>query len=333
MTRPIDDTHEPSRRSWVEAANRDGADFPVQNLPFGVFRRRATEDAPRIGVAIGDQILDLVRCRDLSLLEGLPGALLEATARPSLNALVALGASPLSQLRRRISELLSADRGKPDLRVLVPMKETETQLPLQIGDYTDFYASIFHARSVGRLFRPGNPLLPNYRHLPIGYHGRSSSIVVSGTPVGRPCGQTDPDRTAHPSFGPTRSLDYEVELGVFVGRGNELGRPVRLDDAEARIFGVCLLNDWSARDLQAWEAQPLGPFLAKSFATSVSPWVVTLEALAPFRCPAFVRSEGDPRPLPNLFSERNEAAGGLGVTVDVLLRSERCAASGSRRCS
>ena len=322
MTRPIDDTHDLRRRSWVETANRDGADFPIQNLPFGVFRRRAAPDAPAIGAAIGDQILDLARCRDLGFLEGLPTALLEAIAGPSLNVLMALGAGPASSLRHRISELLSADEGTPDPRVLVPMMETDPHLPVRIGDYTDFYASIFHARNVGKLFRPGNPLLPNYRHLPIGYHGRSSSIVVSGTPVGRPCGQADPDGTAHPSFGPTWSLDYEVELGLLVGRGNELGRPVRIDDAEAHIFGVCLVNDWSARDLQAWEAQPLGPFLAKSFATSVSPWVVTLEALAPFRCPAFARSDGDPRPLPHLCSEPNEAAGGLDVTVEVLLRSE-----------
>ena len=200
------------------------------------------------------------------------------------------------------------------------MSDAELMLPVDIGDYTDFYASVFHATHVGSLFRPENPLLPNYKHVPIAYHGRSSSIVVSGTPIDRPSGQTKGAGDG-PVFGPTARLDYEAEVGFLMGRGNALGHPIPIDDAERHIFGLCLVNDWSARDIQAWEYQPLGPFLSKSFATTVSPWVVTLEALAPFRTAAFARPPDDPRPLPYLSSAANEVSGGLDLTVEVFLRS------------
>ena len=317
----INDTHDPSLRSWVDTANVDRADFPIQNLPMGVFRRRGSQDAPRIGVAIGDQILDLSCCRDMGLLEGLPEELQGASAAPVLNVLMALGGRAMSQLRQRLVKILRADGRSADERVLVPMRDAELRLPADIGDYTDFYASIFHATNVGKLFRPDSPLLPNYKHVPIAYHGRSSSIVVSGTPVQRPWGQMKEPDAAFPSFNPSRMLDYEMEVGVFVGAGNALGRPVSLDEAETHVFGLCLINDWSARDLQVWESQPLGPFLSKNFATSVSPWVVTLEALAPFRCPASTRPSSDPPLLPYLFSDGNQADGGIDLTLEVLLRS------------
>ena len=236
---------------------------------------------------------------------------------------MALGGRAMSQLRQRLVRILRADGRGADERVLVPMRDAELRLPADIGDYTDFYASIFHATNVGRLFRPDSPLLPNYKHVPIAYHGRSSSLVVSGTPIQRPWGQMKEPDAAFPSFSPSRMLDYEVEVGVFVGTGNDLRRPVPLDEAETRMFGLCLINDWSARDLQVWESQPLGPFLSKNFATSVSPWVVTLEALAPFRCPADARPSSDPPLLPYLFSDGNQAEGGIDLTLEVLLRSAR----------
>ena len=321
MTRPVDETHDPTLRSWVESANEPGADFPIQNLPFGVLRRRGTQEHLRIGVAIGDQVLDLARCRELGLLEGLSSDLVAATSASSLNALMAVGAGAASHLRQWLSRVLSAEAPNQEPRALVPIADAELCLPVEVGDYSDFYASIFHATNVGKLFRPDNPLLPNFQHVPIAYHGRSSSLVVSGTPVHRPRGQAKPRDADLPSFGPSQKLDYELEIAFYVGAGNALGRPVPIDEAEGHIFGLSLLNDWSARDVQVWEYQPLGPFVSKSFATSVAPWVVTLDALAPFRCPAFVRAEGDPRPLPYLSSARNAAEGGLDLKVEVLLRS------------
>jgi fumarylacetoacetase len=319
--RAIDETHDPKLRSWVESANTDQADFPIQNLPFGVFRRLQSQEALRVGVAIGDQILDLVRCREAGLLEGLAGELPHAVSGTTLNGLMGLGAPAMAQLRARLVRILGSERGSGNPNLLVPMDQSELALPVAIGDYTDFYASVFHATNVGRLFRPDNPLLPNYKHVPIAYHGRSSSIVASGTAVTRPCGQSKPPDAAHPSFGPSQRLDYEMEIGAFVGVGNALAHPVALDEAESHLFGLCLLNDWSARDIQAWEYQPLGPFLAKNFATTISPWVVTFEALAPFRGPALPRPSDDPRPLPYLSSSANEESGGIDVTVEVFLRS------------
>ena len=321
----MDHTHDPSLRSWVESAS-DHQDFPVQNLPFGVFRRRDTDEVGRVGVAIGDMILDIAACQAERRFTGLAATAAATCAGPTLNALMALGAGPRAELRRQVSELLCADSSEEGL--LVPQRDAELLLPARIGDYTDFYASVHHATNVGGMFRPDNPLLPNYKWVPIGYHGRASSIVPSGTPVRRPAGQSRPPDAAVPSFGPSRSLDYEMELGLFVAVGNVLGEPVPIGRAEDRIFGFCLVNDWSARDIQAWEYQPLGPFLAKNFATTVSPWVVTLEALDPFRAPALARPAGDPTPLPYLDSRRNTEAGAIAVTVEVYLSSARMREAG-----
>ncbi len=330
----MDHTHDPSLRSWVESAQGAG-DFPIQNLPFGVFRRRDSGEGARVGMAIGDMVLDLAACLAERRFTGLAATAGAACAAATLNPLMALGAGPRAELRRQVSELLSVDsparRDDPRVgeRLLVPQADAELLLPAAIGDYTDFYASVHHATNVGSMFRPDNPLLPNYKWVPIGYHGRASSIVPSGTPVRRPAGQSrGPDAPA-PSFGPSRSLDYEMELGLFIAAGNALGEPVPIGRAEERIFGFCLVNDWSARDLQAWEYQPLGPFLAKNFATTISPWVVTLEALEPFRAPAPLRPQGDPKPLPYLESVRNAEAGAIGVTVEVYLSSARMRHAGA----
>ncbi|MCI0703058.1 MAG: fumarylacetoacetase [Planctomycetia bacterium] len=286
----IDETHDSKRRSWVESANLDGCDFPIQNLPLGVFRVQG-ENRTRIGVAIGDDILDV-------------GAWLGGN---SLNAYFALPATQRRDLRRKWS--ITLDRGATK-RPLYSQSQCEMLMPAVVGDYTDFYASIHHATTVGRMFRPDNPLLPNYKHVPIAYHGRSSSLVLSGTPVKRPAGQLGEGK-----FGPTRELDYEMEIGAFLGPGNELGKPIPIGEAQQHIAGVCLVNDWSARDIQRWEYQPLGPFLAKNFATSVSPWVVTIEALEPFRTSA---STHDVAVLPYL-QESGESA--FDITVEVWLRT------------
>ncbi len=328
MTRVLDETHDPARRSWVASA--DGhPDFPIQNLPFGVFRRRGSAGAPGGGIAIGDAVLDLAACAEAGLFAGDADRAARACAEPALNRFMGLGGRYWSALRRAASHLLAADaRGAPlDPRarpsLLLAAAEVELLLPAEIPDYTDFYASVFHATNVGSLFRPDNPLLPNYKWVPIGYHGRASSIVLSGTPVRRPSGQTSADPAGPPVFGPSRRLDYELEAGFFVGPGNELGRPIPIADAGRHLFGVCLVNDWSARDVQSWEYQPLGPFLAKNFATTISPWVVTLDALAPFRTPAFERPAGDPAPLPYLHDDDDRRAGGIGLTLEVLLSSAR----------
>ena len=317
-------------RSWVEAANDGRTDFPIQNLPYGVFRHRAGGEA-RIGIAIGDHILDLRSCRDAGLLDALPPGSGDACAASSLNALMALGPAHWSAIRGRVGVLLSAADQRPAVEPrLVPMADADMLLPAIIGDYTDFYASIYHATKVGSLFRQDNPLLPNYKYLPIGYHGRASSIVGSGTQVRRPSGQTKAPTADRPTFGPSAALDYELEVGFFVGPGNALGEPIPIATAESHIFGLCLCNDWSARDVQAWEYQPLGPFLAKNFATTIAPWVVTLEALAPFRVPAFPRPEGDPDPLPYLHSADQDEKGGFDVTLEVYLTSAQMRGSGTQ---
>jgi fumarylacetoacetase len=280
-------------------------------------------------VAIGDRILDVAGMRTEGLLaEESVSLAANACASDSLNSLMTLGAGLRRALRRRLHAILRQSASAPDRqaagRHLVAQADVDMLLPAVVGDYTDFYASIFHATNVGKLFRPDNPLLPNYKYIPIGYHGRASSLVPSGTPVRRPSGQTregDADPNKAPKFGPTKSLDYELELGFFVGAGNALGETIPIDEAEEHIFGICLVNDWSARDIQAWEYQPLGPFLAKSFATSISPWVVTMEALAPFRTAAFVRGEGDPTPLPYLFGRNDQEQGGLNLCLEVSLLS------------
>jgi fumarylacetoacetase len=286
----IDDTHDPARKSWVKSANRPDSDFPIQNLPLGIFR--TTRDRrPRAGVAIGDFILD---------------------ARPwleaeTLNGYMAMQRSGRRALRRAFGKALESGAPK---RELIPQSECEMLLPASIGDYTDFYASIDHAMNVGGMFRPGNPLLPNYKHVPVAYHGRSSSIVISGAAIRRPSGQLGEGQ-----FGPSRSLDYELELGAFIGPGNHMGEPVPIASAEDHIVGVCLVNDWSARDIQRWEYQPLGPFLAKNFATSISPWLVTLEALEPYRCAPPVH---DVPVLPYLEAAE---AGAFDITLEVHMRA------------
>jgi fumarylacetoacetase len=319
---PINETHDPHLRSWVESANRPGTDFPIQNLPLGVFRRALTPEPPRVGVAIGDAILDLLLCHRAGLLDG-DAAVGEACADTSLNRLLSLGPESWASLRRRVSDLLREDRRRSFQKTVTPclvsMPEAVLELPMTIGDYSDFYASVFHATNVGSMLRPDEPLLPNYKYVPIGYHGRASSVVPSGTPVRRPTGQSKPESSAEPIVGPSRRLDYELEVGFVVGPGNPLGASIPIDDAERHLCGVCLVNDWSARDLQAWEYQPLGPFLAKSFATSISPWVVTFDALEPFRVAAFMRPPGDPDPLPYLDGAKERERGGLDIRLEVAI--------------
>jgi fumarylacetoacetase len=322
----VNHTHQPSLTSWVASA-QGHADFPIQNLPFGVFRRRRKGEVARVGIAIGDRILDLTTSASVLGVPGEPVA--AACAEPSLNQLMGLGRAHWSALRAQASALLAT--GSPAYRqdagigekLLVPMDQAELLVPARVGDYSDFYASVHHATNVGSMFRPDNPLLPNYKWIPIGYHGRASSLVVSGTPVRRPRGQIKQPEADQPVYGATKALDYETEMGCFVGPANPLGDPVPLERADDHLFGLCLVNDWSARDIQTWEYQPLGPFLAKSFATTVSPWVVTMEALEPYRVPAFARVSGDPEPLPYLSSEKNRAAGGIDVQVEVRLSSAR----------
>jgi fumarylacetoacetase len=313
-------TNDPSLRSFVPVSPE--SHFPIQNLPYGVFRRRPAGDA-RIGVAIGDQVLDLSVLQEVGLLDGqhVSGRVF---AEPTLNAFLALGHTAWTEARSLISRLLRAD--EPTLRdnaalcqrALIPMAEVEMLLPAQIGDYTDFYSSREHASNVGTMLRgPENALMPNWLHLPVAYHGRASSVVVSGTDLHRPKGQTKPADAPAPLFGPSRSVDFELELGVFVGPGNELGQPIPIEKAAEHLFGMVLVNDWSARDIQAWEYQPLGPFLAKNFGTSISPWVVPLEALEPFRCAG---PKQDPEPLPYLRSRGDWA---YDIHLEVYLQGEK----------
>lgn len=320
----LNETHDVSLRSWVDSANLPESDFPLQNLPFGVFRRAGNVEPFRIGVGIGDQILDLAAVLRAGVLgRDSAGAIRQALAASVLNDLMAAGPGLWADLRLMLSRALRL--GSPQQRswesCLVPQAQGEFALPARIGDYTDFYTSIHHATAVGRMFRPDNPLLPNYKWMPIGYHGRSSSIGVSGQSFPRPVGQLAPRGALPPIIAPSARLDYELELGVFIGAGNELGSPIPIDDAESHVFGLCLLNDWSARDLQGWEYQPLGPFLAKNFATTISPWIVTLEALAPFRVP-WLRPGDDPAPLPYLDSPQIRAQGGLDIQLEVWLSTD-----------
>jgi fumarylacetoacetase len=316
----LDDTHDPALQSWVDSANRH-PDFPIQNLPFGAFR---VEGEQKLGVAIGDAIVDLVATRDAGLLDAVPEchAALDAAV---LNELMALPLTARSRLRSALSRMLRTESPEGiEARhdgILVQQADADMVLPARISDYTDFYASIFHATNVGKMLRPDNPLLPNYTWIPIGYHGRASSIVPSGAPVRRPSGQTRDDAAAPPIFGPSRRLDYELEVGLFIGGGNPLGAPFPVAEAGAHLFGVCLLNDWSARDIQTWEYQPLGPFLAKNFATTISPWVVTMEALAPFRTAPLARRPGEPPPLAYLTDADDQEHGALGVSLEVSLSS------------
>lgn len=286
--------------AWLPSARHPETDFPIENLPYGAFR---TKGAVHLGAAIGDQIFDLHAAAAAGLLEAIPEPVRDACRQPILNSLMALGPQAAHLLRARLQALLTSEDGGGRERVrkmLSPQAGAQMQMPASVGDYTDFYASIHHATNVGRLFRPDNPLMPNYKYIPVGYHGRSSSIVVSPAAVRRPRGQRIAAPGEAPEFGPCRKLDYELEVGIWIGRGNKLGEPIPIAEADAHIFGFCLLNDWSARDLQRWEYQPLGPFLGKNFATSISPWVVTREALEPFRVVPAARPAGDPQPLPYL---------------------------------
>ncbi|MFC5860926.1 fumarylacetoacetase [Acidicapsa dinghuensis] len=315
-------------KSWLASANELDSDFPIQNLPYGVFRYRGQT---HIGIAIGDQILDLDACVSSGLFKSLPEEIQRACQSEMLNELMALGPDAWSELRMLVTSLLDTQGASGETQAhteaaLLPISDATMQLPAQIGDYTDFYASIDHATRVGKLFRPDNPLLPNYKHIPIGYHGRASSIVISGCDICRPCGQTKAPE-AEPTFGPAKSLDYELEVGIFIGPGNLLGESISIDEAERHIFGLCLVNDWSARDMQTWEYQPLGPFLAKSFATTISPWVVPLEALAPYRVPARKRAEGAPDPLSYLKSSHEESDG-IDLTLEVYLDSRKMREAG-----
>jgi fumarylacetoacetase len=325
-TASLDATHDPSLRSWVGTANEPETDFPIQNLPFGVFRRRDAAEPPRLGIAIGDRILDLAACARGGLLIGDAAGVARVVSDASLNRLMLEGRSLVRELRKLLVEVLAEGNVAAERRaseITIAQREAEMVLPVRIGDYTDFYASIHHAMNVGSMFRPDNPLLPNYKYIPIGYHGRASSIVVSGTSVRRPSGQTRDDAKDPPKFGPSQRMDYEIEVGAYVGRGNPLGEPISLARAEEHVWGLCLVNDWSARDIQSWESQPLGPFLAKNFATTVSPWVVTLDALAPFRVPAARRAPEDPAPLRYLSDADNAERGAIDLTLDVWLGSAK----------
>jgi fumarylacetoacetase len=365
----LNKTHDPNLKSWVESANQPDTDFPIQNLPFAIFRRAGRGEAFRGGVAIGDQILDLAALHESRVLsaaaagsasaagstsaagsasaagppaaaaagsagasagaQGLVAHALAACSQSTLNNFMALGADAWSALRGALSHLLSG-HDKAAQNALVPQSAAEYSLPAKIGDYTDFYASIHHATAVGALFRPDNPLLPNYKWVPIGYHGRSSSIRVSGQEFRRPRGQIKPSGTEDPQLLPTRRLDYELEVGVFIGTGNALGAPIGIADAERSVFGLCLLNDWSARDVQAWEYQPLGPFLAKNFATTISPWIVTLEALAPYRA-AWTRAAQDPQPLAYLDSPQLRQSGAIDIQLEASIETAAMRAAGTRR--
>ncbi|MDB5874181.1 MAG: fumarylacetoacetase [Ramlibacter sp.] len=324
-------THDPALRSWIASANVDGADFPIQNLPFTVFSAgTGSASQLRCGVGIGDQILDVGACKDLMTGDELALVAARASRASSLNDLMQLGQPAMSALRQRLSLLLQA--GNDDraalAAALVPQSQAALHLPVRIGGFTDFYASVHHATNVGRLMRPDNPLLPNYKYVPIGYNGRANSVRVSGEPVRRPLGQTKNAGDTSPTYGPSRRLDYEVELGLYIGMPSTRDEPVSVDAAWDHVFGFSLLNDWSARDIQSWEYQPLGPFLSKSFATTISPWVVTAEALAPFRVPAAARAPGDPAPLPHLYSRADRGQGGLQIALDASLRTQRMAQQG-----
>jgi fumarylacetoacetase len=315
----INETHDATRKCFIESANDGKTDFPIQNLPFGVFRAGGSHEAPRVGIAIGDMILDL--SHGFGLFHGEAGEAAAACVRPPLNELMACGPKAWSALRLQASRLLSTENKHQDQvrQWLVPMSAVDMLVPVKIPNFTDFFASVFHATNAGKMFRPDNPLMPNYKYVPVAYHSRPSSVVASGTPIRRPNGQTKPSSDTVPAYRACRNLDYELELGFFVGTPSQWGTPVPVGQAREHVFGYCLLNDWSARDIQAWEYQPLGPFLAKNFATTISPWIITDEALAPFRTTAFKRPAGDPEPLPHLDAAADRAEGGLDIRMEALI--------------
>ena len=325
----LNETHDPALSSWLASANDAKIGFPVQHLPFAVFRRAASQEKFRPGVALGDQIIDLAQLAIRQPFSGLAAEALNTCKGPTLNALMALGNSHWSALRLALSRATRAGSVLQAVieSLLVPQAQAEYSLPAQIRDYTDFYISIYHATAGGKISRPDAPLLPNFKWLPIGYHGRASSVVISGHEVVRPVGQARPASAGQPpSFGPSQRLDFELEMAMFVGPGNAQGERITIDEADEHIFGVCLLNDWSARDIQAWEVQPLGPFLAKSFATTISPWIVTREALEPFRLP-FNRPATDPQPLPYLMNESVKKGGVYDIGLKALISTEQSRAA------
>ena len=330
MALPLNETQDPARKSFIESANAPDCDFPIQNLPYCVFRPAAATSAPlRVGVAIGDQILDLAAAGPG--FGGLAGEAAKAGAAPFLNVLMSLGPQAWSALRLALSRALSTEHGNPGSinPHLVAMKDADVGLPVAFRNFTDFFASVFHASNAGRMFRPDNPLMPNYKYVPVAYHSRASSVRVSGTPVRRPQGQRKGANEDAPSYGPSRNLDFELELGVCVGLGSELGQTIPVGRAAEHVFGYCLLNDWSARDVQGWEYQPLGPFLGKNFGTTISPWIVTAEAMAPFHTAAYVRPAGDPAPLPYLSDTEDQTSGGLDITLEAYLSTETMRKSGA----
>ena len=320
----LDHTHDARAKSWVASAH-DRADFPIQNLPYAVFRRKASSETWRGGVAIGSEVLDLAALHAKGLLDGLGAQALQDASKSALNSFMAMGQEAWHALRVALFDLLSRSASTAMQSAvrdcLVPQTEVQYHLPTQIGDYTDFYTSIYHAQNVGRVIRPDDPLTPNFQWLPIAYHGRASSVVISGTAFRRPMGQAMPPGAKVPVYGACARLDFELEMGFFVGPSNALGEPVSLKDAPQHIFGMCLLNDWSARDHQFWEMNPLGPFLGKNFCTSISPWIVTMEALAPFRV-AFERPADHPQPLAYLDEASNRASGSLDIQLSVAIESE-----------
>ena len=319
----LNETHDISLSSWVTSAN-DQSDFPIQNLPFATFKTKGTDESNRGAVAIGDYVLDMAAVAQLEIFTGIAQKAAEAAAQPTLNALMAMGKETNSALRLALSKALRSGACEEEKlkSCLVLQSDVVYGMPCQIGDYTDFYTSIHHATAVGSLFRPDNPLLPNYKWVPIGYHGRSSTIDVSGQEFPRPYGQLKAPDADTPVLAPCKRLDYEVEMGIFIGESTKLGERIDIEKAEDHIFGICLFNDWSARDIQAWEYQPLGPFLAKNFASTISPWIVTTEALAPYRI-NFSRPENDPQPLPYLTSENNSQMGGLDIQLECLIHTEK----------
>jgi fumarylacetoacetase len=324
----LDETHDPALRSFVASADAPDGDFPIQNLPYAVFRRRGDNVVPRVGVAIGAEILDIAAVANL--LDGAAAGAAAACASPHLNALMECGPAAWASLRTGLSRLLRSDAARRAEvgRHVTPIEDVELVLPVRIRNFTDFFASIFHATNTGRMFRPDNPLMPNYKYVPVAYHSRASSVEVSGMPVRRPLGQSRRPEDAAPVYRASRNLDYELELGFYIGTPSALGEPVPIATAGDHVFGYCLLNDWSARDVQAWESQPLGPFLAKNFATTVSPFVVTAAALAPYRTRAYARPDGDPAPLPHLTAAADQESGGLDIIMEAYLATAKMRSAG-----
>jgi len=325
----LNETHQPELRSWVASANTEESDFPIQNLPFAIFKRRASNEKFRAGVAIGDHIVDLKAAHKAGVFSMSLTPVLKTLYKPKLNRFMSLGKDAWSELRLELSRALrTGSNAQAQLEsCLIAQNQVEYKVPARIGDYTDFYTSIHHATNVGKLFRPDNPLLPNYQWIPIGYHGRSSSIEISGHGFHRPKGQLKATDADVPVLAPCKRLDYELEVGIYIGKGNTMGHPISIDDAEDHVFGLCMFNDWSARDIQGWEYQPLGPFLSKSFASTVSPWIVTMEALAPYR-QAWSRPSDHPQPLPYLESHDNRNTGAVDMHLEVLLQTAKMKADG-----